>query len=142
LFRSSLEAQEHVLKAIKTVGQRDSQLSCPEYIRTSGHPESGEGFVTPIRYIGSAGACPDCRHGHGRFLGRVHAINARRAKPAAKSLKGPHGTGHTLARSDAALAAYFNLQDRLAQILVVSNRDIPELKAPSLVGPQSGIDSE
>src|SRR6516162_26402 len=56
--------------------------------------------------------------GHGRFPGRVHAINARRAKPAAKSLKGLHGTGHTLAISDAALAAYCNLQDRLAQIFV------------------------
>ena len=54
--------------------------------------------------------------------------------------KGPHGTGHTLAISDATLAAYFNLQDRLAQIFVVSNRDIPDLKAPCLVGPQSGID--
>jgi hypothetical protein len=69
-------------------------------------------------------------------------MNARRAKPAAKSLKGPHGTGHTLAISDATVAAYFNLQDRLAHILVVSNRDIPELKAPCLVGPQSGIDGE
>jgi hypothetical protein len=53
--------------------------------------------------------------GHGRFLRRVHAINARRAKPASKSLKGPHGTGHTLAISDVALSAYFNLQDRLAK---------------------------
>ena len=78
--------------------------------------------------------------GHGRFCGRVHAINARRAEPASKSLKGPHCTGHTLAISDAALSAHFNLQDRLAQILVVNDRDIPELKAPCLVGPQSGID--
>jgi len=52
--------------------------------------------------------------GHGRFLGRAHAINARRAKLASKSLKAPHGTGHTLAISDAALSTYFNLQDRLA----------------------------
>jgi len=34
--------------------------------------------------------------------------------------------GHTLAMSHATLAAYFNLQDRLAHIFVVSNRDIPE----------------
>jgi hypothetical protein len=40
------------------------------------------------------------------------------------------------------LSAHFNLQDRLAKIFVVSNCDIPELKAPCLVGPQSGIDSE
>jgi len=50
--------------------------------------------------------------------------------------------GSTLAISDATLAAYFNLQDRLAKIFVVSNRDIPELKARCLVGPQSGIDSD
>jgi len=50
--------------------------------------------------------------------------------------------GILLQISDATLAAYFNLQDRLAQILVVSNRDIPELKAPCLVGRQSGIDGE
>ena len=80
--------------------------------------------------------------GHGRFLGRAHAINARRAKLASKSLKAPHGTGHTLAISDAALSTYFNLQDRLAQIFVVNHRDIPELKAPGLVGPQPSIDGE
>jgi hypothetical protein len=71
---------------------------------------------------------------HGRFWGRVHAINARRAKPASKSLKRPHCTGHTRAISDAALSAYFNLQDRLAQILVINDRDISELKTPSLSG--------
>jgi hypothetical protein len=40
------------------------------------------------------------------------------------------------------LSAHFNLQDRLAQIFVVNNREIPELKAPCLVRPQSGIDGE
>src|SRR6516164_4221346 len=80
--------------------------------------------------------------GHGRFLMRVHAINARRAKPASKSLKGPHCIRHTVAISDAMLSAHFNLKDCLAQILVISNRDIPELKAPCLVGPQSGISGE
>jgi hypothetical protein len=80
--------------------------------------------------------------GHGRFLGRVHAIDSRRAKPAAKSLKGPHGTEHTLGISDAALSAHFNFQDRLAQIFVVSHRDVPELKPPCLVGPQYGIGGE
>jgi hypothetical protein len=40
------------------------------------------------------------------------------------------------------LSAHFNLQDRLAQSFVVNHRDIPELKAPCLVGPQSGIDRE
>ena len=80
-----------------------------------------EEFALPLRkdQVGGFGHAPWSRSscgGHGRFLGRVHAINARRAKPAAKSLKGPHGTRHTLAISDAALAAYFNLQDRLAQI--------------------------
>jgi hypothetical protein len=64
------------------------------------------------------------------------------AKPASKSLNGPHCTGHTLAISDAALSADFNLQDRLTQILVINDRDIPELKAPGLVGPQSGINCE
>jgi hypothetical protein len=47
---------------------------------------------------------------HGSFCGRVRAINARRAKPASKSLKRPHSTGHTLAVSDAALSADFNLR--------------------------------
>src|SRR5215472_7201824 len=69
------------------------------------------GFGHAPMFAGSCG-------GHGRFLRRVHAINARRAKPAAKSLKGPHGTGHTLAISHATLSAYFNLQDRLTQIFV------------------------
>jgi len=85
---------------------------------------------------------PKFSGGHGLFVGRVHAINARRAKPASKSLKRPHCAGHTLALSDAALSADFNLQDRLTQILVINDRDIPELKAPCLVGPQSGIDGE
>ena len=80
--------------------------------------------------------------GHGVFCGRVHAINTRRAKPASKSLKRPHGTRHTLAISHAALSPDFNLPDRLAQILIVDNRDIPELQPPCLVGPQSGIDRE
>src|SRR5215469_918486 len=102
-----------------------------------------EEFTLPLRknQVRGFGQAPWFRSscgGHGRFLGRVHAINARRAKPAAKSLKGPHGTWHTLAIFDAALSAYFNLQDRLAQIFVVHNRDIPELKPPGLVGPQSG----
>ena len=68
------------------------------------------------------------------FVKRVRAINARRAKPASKSLKRPHCTGHTLAVSDAALSADFNLQDRLTQVLVIDDRDIPELKAPCLIG--------
>jgi hypothetical protein len=72
----------------------------------------------------------------------LHAINARRAEPASKSLKRPYCTGHTLAISDAALSADFNLQNRLTQILVINDRDIPELKAPCLVGPQPGIDGE
>jgi len=80
--------------------------------------------------------------GHGRFPGRVHAINARRAKPAAKSLKGLHGTGHTLAISHAALAAYFNLKDGLAEILIVHDGDIAELKSPCLIPPQAGVDRE
>ena len=58
----------------------------------------------------------------------------RRAKPASKSLKGPHGAGHTLAIPDAALSAYFNFQDRLAQIFVVYHCDTPELKPLGLVG--------
>jgi hypothetical protein len=49
---------------------------------------------------------------------------------------------HTLAMSDAALSAHFNLQDRLAQIFVVNHRDIPELKPPSLVRPKWGVDGE
>jgi hypothetical protein len=73
-------------------------------------------------------------------VARVHAINARWAEPASKSLKWPHCTGHTFAVSDAALSAHFNLQDRLGQIPVVNDRDIPELNPPCLVGPQSGID--
>jgi hypothetical protein len=65
-----------------------------------------------------------------------------RAKPASKSLKRPHGAGHTLAVSNTALSPDFNLQDRLTQILVINDRDIPELKAPCLVRSQSGIDGE
>jgi hypothetical protein len=68
------------------------------------------------------------------LLGRVHAKNARRAKLASKSSKGLTGPGILFQISDAALSAYFNFQDRIAQILVVNNRDISELKAPSLVG--------
>ena len=41
---------------------------------------------------------------------------------------------HTLAIPDAALSAYFNFQDRLDQIFVVYNCDIPELKPLGLVG--------
>ena len=80
--------------------------------------------------------------GHGRFLGRVHAISARPAKLASKSLKGPYRTRHTLAMSDRALAAYFNLKHRLAEIFVFHHCDIPELKAPCLVESQAGIDGE
>jgi hypothetical protein len=57
----------------------------------------------------------------------------RRAKPAAKSLKGPHCTGHTFAISDPTFGAHFNLEDRLAEVLVVHDRHT-ELKAPRLSG--------
>jgi hypothetical protein len=40
------------------------------------------------------------------------------------------------------LSPDFDLQDRLSQIVVENDRDIAELKAPGLVGPQSGIDGE
>jgi hypothetical protein len=53
-----------------------------------------------------------------------------------------HRAGHAFAIADAALAAHFNLQDRLAEILAVNDRDITEFKAPRLVGPQAGIDRE
>ena len=46
------------------------------------------------------------------------------------------------ADSSASLSAHFNLKDRLTQILVINDRDIPELKAPCLVGPQSSIDGD
>ena len=71
------------------------------------------------------------------MCGRVHA-SARRAEPASKSLKGSHCTGHAFAISDAALAAHFNLQDCLAEILIVHDRHIAELKTPSFVEPQPG----
>jgi hypothetical protein len=57
-----------------------------------------------VRRSGNAPLIPKFSRGYGRFCGRVHAINARRAKPASKSLKRPHSTGHTLAVSDAALS--------------------------------------
>ncbi len=115
-----------------------------------------EKFALPLREndVGRSGRAPlflKSTGGHGRSCGRVHGINARRAEPASKSLKGGAGFEvaqraslhrHTFAISDAALSAHFNVEDRLAQILVVNDRDIPELKAPCLVGPQSGIDGK
>src|ERR1700687_3264438 len=76
--------------------------------------------------------------GLGRSHGRVRAINARRAEPASKSLKGQHRTRHTFAISNATLSPNLDLQDCLFQIVVLNDRDIPELQPPSLVGPQSG----
>jgi len=60
-----------------------------------------EEFALPLRKnevsgFGHAPLFASSCGGHERFTGRVHAINARRAKPAAKSLKGPHCTRHTL----------------------------------------------
>jgi len=86
-----------------------------------------------VRRFGRAPLLARDSRGLGRSSGRVHAINARRAEPALKSLKGQHRTGHTFAISDTALSADFNLQN---------DRDIAELKAPGFVGLQSGIDCE
>lgn len=109
--------------------------------------DSFEKLALPLgkNEIGGFGRAPLFRKDigiHRRFCGRVHAINARRAKPALKSLKRPHCTGHILTISNAALSTDFNLQDRLTQVLVINDRDIPELKAPCLIGSQSGIDGE
>ena len=57
-----------------------------------------EKFALPLRKndVGRSGRAPlflKSTGGHGRSCGRVHAINARRAEPASKSLKGPHCTG-------------------------------------------------
>jgi len=41
-----------------------------------------------------------------------------------KPLKGPHCAGHTFAIADSTFAAHFNLQDRLAEMLIVNDRDI------------------
>lgn len=76
------------------------------------------------------------------MCGRAHAINARRAKPASKSLQGPHCPGHAIAISDATFVAYFNLQDRLAETLIVHDGDIAELETPCLVRSQPSIDRE
>jgi len=35
-----------------------------------------------------------------------------------KPLKGPHCAGHTFAIADSTFAAHFNLQDRLAEMLI------------------------
>jgi hypothetical protein len=88
-----------------------------------------------VRRSGHAPLFAKDRGGHGHFRGRVHAINARRAEPASKSLKGPDCTRLAFAISDAAVSAHFNLQNRLAQIFVINDRDIPELKAPCFIGP-------
>jgi hypothetical protein len=78
----------------------------------------------------------------GHFGGGTHALNAPRTEPASKSLKWTHCTGHTLAISESAFSAHFNLKDRLAQTLVVNDLDIAELKAPCLIRPQPGIARE
>ena len=161
VFLDHLDAGAAVLGDLVDVGalhQPQANVCMPQTVGCTGSSfavetkllfgeDSFEKLALPLgkNEIGGFGRSPlfpwDSR-GLGRSCGRVHAINARRAKPASKSLKRPHCTGHAFAVSDAALSAYFNLQDRLVQILVVNDRDIPKLKAPGLVGPQSGIDCQ
>jgi hypothetical protein len=94
-----------------------------------------------IKSVGSGDAPLSVRNSRclGGSCGRAGAINARRAEPASKSLKRQHRTGHTFAISNTTLSPNLNLQDCLFQIVIENDRDIPELKAPSLVGPQSGL---
>src|SRR5579859_1762913 len=54
----------------------------------------------------------------GRSSGRVHAVNARRAEPASKTLEGQHRTRHTFAISNPTLSPDFDLQDCLRQVVV------------------------
>ena len=63
---------------------------------------------------GRARLLPSHTRGAGRFAGRVRAIDTCRAEPASKSLKGRHCAEHTVAISDAAFYASFNLEDRIA----------------------------
>lgn len=84
---------------------------------------------------------PDIRI-FGHFAGGTHAVNAPRTEPASKSLKWTHCIGHTLAISESAFSAHFNLENRLARRLVVNDLDITELKAPCLIRPQPGIARE
>jgi hypothetical protein len=57
-------------------------------------------------------------------------------------LKWTHCIGQTLAISESAFSAHFNLENRLARRLVVNDLDITELKAPCLIRPQPGIARE
>ena len=62
----------------------------------------------------------------GRFRGRVHAINVRRAKPARSRSKGLTAPGMLLQYPTPRFPRTSISRDRLAQILIVNDRDIPE----------------
>ena len=161
IFLDHLDASTAVLSNLVDVGtfhQPQTDVCMPQTVRGTRSAfaveakifliEDGlEKFALPfrkneVRRSGRAPLFARDSGGLGRFCGRVHAINARRAEPALKSLKGQHRTRHTFAISDAALSADFNLQDRFIRIPIMNDGDIPKLKAPGLVGPQSSIDCE
>ena len=145
VFLNHLDASAAVLSNLVDVGtfhEAQAYVCMPQAVRRTRSAfaikakifliEDGlKKFALPFRknQVGRSRRAPlflkDSR-GIGRFFGRVHAVNTRRAEPASKSLKGPHCTGPSLAISDAALSAHFNFQNRLTEIIVVNDRDIPE----------------